>query len=627
MVRVPACTARVALVVAWLVGAVAPCADAVSVSPGVAARLAHDHSPRIAASEAQLHARGIDMPNTRNPLHLDPTATRAIHGTALVLLLDFPDKPATATPAHFDSLLFTRGWRTGSLRDYYLEVSRGRLDVSEGGVFGWYRMPHDYGWYVDGQRGFGVYPHNAQRLAEDALAAAHAAGVDLADYDNDGPDGVPRSRGSHDDDGLVDGIFLVHAGPGFELTGNYNDIHSHEWGVHTPVVLDGTTAWLYSMEPEDGTVGVFCHEYGHVLGLPDLYDTGDTWGASGVGDWSLMGTGSWIGTLALGDTPVHLDAWSKTQLGFVTADTVRTWRERVSIAPTETAAGQIFRLATPGRPPSEYFLVENRQPLGFDRGIRGPGLVIYHVDESVARNDDPLHYKVAVVQADGLHQLEGKNFPDRGDGGDPFPGASARARFGGDTRPSNAYYQLGPSQVALEIQGEVGFDILARLFSTTSSYLQVRAAEPQWRVTPSGAVTPSRITITLENDGLLAGRITLAVRSLVPGFATGAVTPAYIDALPSGSSVSAEVALAGDHTPALARLEVRTDAASLGVCVVVGVRHGVVATEFGEPFVEGHGQQVLIFSGGLQGAEQVRLDFQRGARTAECEVAEPQLAQ
>lgn len=556
-------------------------AHAVSFAPEAAARLARtQHGVTLTASAAALRARGIDAPNTRSPLRLDPSSARVIHGTALVLLLDFPDKSATTPVAHFDSLLFARNWGSGSLRDYYLEVSRGRLDVSEGGVFGWYRMPHDYAWYVDGQRGFGPYPRNAQRLAEDALAAAHAAGVDFADYDNDGPDGIPRSRGSRDDDGLIDGIFLVHAGSGAERTANFDDIHSHEWGVHAPVVHDGTTAWLYSMEPEDGTVGVFCHEYGHVLGLPDLYDTGDNILASGIGDWSLMGTGSWLGTEP-GDTPAHLDAWSKAQLGFVDVDTVRTWIDRVRVEPVERDGGRVFRLATPGLPSTEYFLVENRQPLGFDRFVRGAGLLVYHVDETVARNDNPAHYKVAVVQADNLFQLEGKNFPDRGDPGDPFPGITAQARFGGDTAPSNAYYRLGPSQVAFEAQGFDGYAVWARFFSTTNSFLHADAVTPRWRATPRGTAAVAGVTLTLRNLGLRAGRIEVEARSLDAGVTLGAVSPSYLEAVEPGGVARVDVeATAATPPPAAARLEILTRAGDGTVradTVVVDFRPGLGA--------------------------------------------------
>ncbi len=112
-----------------------------------------------------------------------------------------------------------------------------------------------YAYYVDAQAGFGTYPRNAQKPAEDAVAAADPL-VDFSQFDNDGPDGIPDSG---DDDGVVDALFVVHAEPGRETTGSDNDIHSQAWSMANPLTVDGVTAGGYSMEPEDGQRGVFGH--------------------------------------------------------------------------------------------------------------------------------------------------------------------------------------------------------------------------------------------------------------------------------------------------------------------------------------------------------------------------------
>ena len=112
---------------------------------------------------------------------------------------------------------------------------------------------------------------------------------------------------------------IIHSGPGAEFTGNVNDIWSHKWGI-TPQSRDGVLISSYAIMPEywstpgDITIGVFAHELGHVFGLPDLYDRDGS--SRGVGRWSLMATGAWNGSL--GNSPAHLDAWCKVQLGFVT---------------------------------------------------------------------------------------------------------------------------------------------------------------------------------------------------------------------------------------------------------------------------------------------------------------------
>src|SRR6185503_5392349 len=166
---------------------------------------------------------------------LQPVVDR--HYKALVILLQFPPDPAIPgdpgmladTLAHpssaYDTLLFSVGTRPGgSLRDYYREVSRGHFDI-DGVVTRWYTAPHPYHFYTDQQSGFGDVPRNAQQMAKDAVALADPD-YDFRLFDSDGPDQVPDSG---DDDGFVDGIFVVHAGPGAEETASEDDIHSHKW--------------------------------------------------------------------------------------------------------------------------------------------------------------------------------------------------------------------------------------------------------------------------------------------------------------------------------------------------------------------------------------------------------------
>jgi immune inhibitor A len=141
---------------------------------------------------------------------------------ALAILVDFPNMPYTAgitsgLPQDFEDLLFSlETIPTGSLREYYLEVSYGNTDIY-GDVAGWYTVSENYAYYAgycNGTIGFGAYPYNAQRLVEDAIALADSD-VDFSIYDNDG-------------DGDVDILFVIHAGTGFEETGDNCEINSHQ---------------------------------------------------------------------------------------------------------------------------------------------------------------------------------------------------------------------------------------------------------------------------------------------------------------------------------------------------------------------------------------------------------------
>ena len=107
---------------------------------------------------------------------------------------------------------------------------------------------------------------------------------------------------------LTTGVDSAEEAGGGEL--EEDAIWSHRWTLKEPTEIPGTSlkAYDYMIQPEDGAVGVFAHEYGHNLGLPDLYDTIGSGLGSPVGSWSLMSAGSWNGKV-LGTEPTGLDPW------------------------------------------------------------------------------------------------------------------------------------------------------------------------------------------------------------------------------------------------------------------------------------------------------------------------------
>lgn len=346
---------------------------------------------------------------------------------ALVLLVDFPDNESSEKPEHFKKMLFSKGaGGTGSLRDYYQEVSYGNLDVN-GDVYGWYRAPHPYSYYTDGEYGFGDPPNNVQQLVKDVVEAAKDD-VDFSKYDLNG-------------DGEVDALFIVHAGPGAEETSNVNHIWSHRWGI-IPVEVNDVRVSGYTMEPENGNIGVFCHELGHNFDLPDLYDA--DYNSHGIGNWCLMAGGSWNNG---GKTPAHMSSWCKYKLGWV--DPQVTFDAGRSATLTGSASNADMLKLPVGHPSSkEYFLLENRHKEGFDNELPGAGLLIWHVDENQLNNLDQSHYLVALEQADGLFELE-NNGIDSGDGGDPFPGVEGNRNFTSGSTPDSGAYDGTASDVSV----------------------------------------------------------------------------------------------------------------------------------------------------------------------------------
>jgi len=391
-------------------------------------------------SMTDARARGVDSPGSTGITSAKGALSPQAPFRVLVILIDFNSMPYTAgwtagTTDDFDSLLFSDGINpTGSMKEYYLENSYGSF-VMQGDVAGWYRAAENHDYYTnfcDGSRGMGPYPNNAQRLVEEAVDAADPY-VDFSLYDNDG-------------NGYVDGIFVVHSGSGYEESGNTCQIHSHKWSI-SPRLRDGVYIQTYSIEPEESTgsqglipIGVFCHEFGHVLGLPDLYDT--DYSSSGAGRWALMASGSYNGGSR---KPSQFIAWSKMKLGWLNPVTPTANRIDAEIPAVEWNP-VAYRLWRHGNIGSEYFIVENRQQVGFDEFIPGSGLLIWHIDDNVYGNSNEWHPQVFLEQADGRFHLQYGN--GSGNAGDAYPGEGV-PYFDDKTTPNSRDYASQATEAAV----------------------------------------------------------------------------------------------------------------------------------------------------------------------------------
>lgn len=384
-------------------------------------------------SRAEKESMGLDSPS---PILTVSKAAITGNLKALVVLVEFPDHAASSNPEIFDTLVFHPS--QVSVKNYYDVMSSSALSIDSVDApssLGWFTAPQNYTYYSGGDGGTGTYPNNSRKLCEDVVDLIDPT-VDFSEYDGNG-------------DGYVDILVIVHAGTGGESSGDSNDIWSHKWGILPIKNKDGVNIFEYCVVPElwfsagDITCGVYCHEIGHILGLPDLYDTDNS--SYGLGKWSLMASGSWLGPSGYGGVPAGLDAWSRLELGFNTYTNVTSNQNNVNIARV-IAGGPIFRLWSSGGIGSEYFLVLNRQKVSYDMYLPGEGLMIWHIDDTQTDNQDEWypahtssgHYQVALEQADGDFNLEKKL--SIGDSGDPYPGAMSVTSFSPSTVPnSNAY--------------------------------------------------------------------------------------------------------------------------------------------------------------------------------------------
>ncbi|HKZ79152.1 MAG TPA: immune inhibitor A domain-containing protein [Pyrinomonadaceae bacterium] len=246
---------------------------------------------------------------------------------------------------YYMDLLFNDAPGANSMRNFYIEQSSNRYTV-HGDVTDWVGVPGDAWTYDDDISGPAVWQFlidsvngwYAAQIAVDKTPAEINAYLsqfdvwDRYDYDSDGNFDEP--------DGYIDTFQSVHAGVGNEACSGTCDwaIWSHSWYAYYNLIgtagpafnmLGGIQVgesdyWVgkYTIQPENGGVGVFAHEYGHDLGLPDLYDY---YGENGTGFWTLMSSGSWLddGKDTIGNKSSHMGAWEKFQLGWLKYEVAR----------------------------------------------------------------------------------------------------------------------------------------------------------------------------------------------------------------------------------------------------------------------------------------------------------------
>jgi len=340
------------------------------------------------------------------------TGTRKL----LMILANFSDTGTSYTQANFNSYMNQVNYNgTGSFRDYYLENSYGKLTVNTT-VQTWVKLNKPRSYYGP--------EANWSEFIYDAVLAADAAGVDFSQYDNDG-------------DGVLDGVAVIHQGLGQEETGSTSDIWSHNYDlryVGYNFQLDGKTVGPYTCQPEKSgsnmsSIGVMGHEFGHNLGLPDFYDTDyETSGNFiGTGSWDMMAYGT---NNNYGRTPAHHNGWSKNFLGWTNVTTLSS-AAKVTVRSAVTNP-DLFRINT--ATPNEYFLIENRQKIGFDSALPGNGLIIYHVDGNyISSHTD--YNDINNTSHQGLYPKAASG--PINSAGCTFPGISNKTSFTDTTTPNS----------------------------------------------------------------------------------------------------------------------------------------------------------------------------------------------
>ena len=355
----------------------------------------------------------------------------------LTLLIDFEDHPATIAKAEVEAYCNRPGYsgfgNQGSVRDYFLDVSGGRLDYSNL-VAPYYRARRPRSYYTDPAV---TYPKRAQELIREALASLIAGGFDPAPL-------------TADPNRCIYALNVFYAGT------NGNEWCKGLWphqATLSPMVPLGRRKKVADYQITDMgaelTLGTFCHENGHMIcDFPDLYDYDSGAGASnGAGKFCLMCFG---GSEPREKNPVQIGAYLKQAAG---------WASRLTTAqrgPVTLAAGQNdFAIHRKSR--TEYYLIENRAASGRDAALGANGLAVWHVDEtgnnSFEAGTPAQHYECALVQADGRRDLERRS--NVGDDQDLFK-AGHNAALSDSSTPNCKWWDGSNSALSIRNIGPAG---------------------------------------------------------------------------------------------------------------------------------------------------------------------------
>ena len=339
---------------------------------------------------------------------------------SLVILVNFSDLKFQYGLEDFKKMLNESGYKEngaiGSCRDYFIACSDS-IFTPQFDCYGPVTLSKGYAYY-GGNSGGNSSAHASQMIVEACNMVANM-GVDMSQYDTNNDD-------------RLDNVFVYYAGHNEAEGGNSNTIWPHRSVVSSGERVNGKLIYDYACTSElrgsAGTgmcgVGTFCHEFGHVLGLPDYYDTDESKGYT-VGTWDIMSSGNYNGN---GKTPPTYTAAERFQLGWLTPMQLKD-AGIYTLQPLENGKKQAYLIAATDHnlswdspSPSEYWILENRQAMGWDAPstvLPGTGMLIWHIDYNATawgsnrpNNDTPLRYDLE--EAGGVRGYSASS--------DPFPG-------------------------------------------------------------------------------------------------------------------------------------------------------------------------------------------------------------
>lgn len=412
---------------------------------------------------------------------------------------------------------------TGSVRDYFTDNSGG-VFRPQFDVYGPYTV--NYSQY-DPQGTYNVMP-----ILLDAIDKANSD-VDFSQYDNDG-------------DGYVDNVYFIIAGNGSNYSGNdsrwwwphraaiynpnatsYNDYYVKKDGVYLWDYATSVEFYGWASVPEtvhiDG-IGTFCHEFGHVLGLPDFYDT--DYGASGgespntPGYWSVMAGGNYMND---GRTPVGYSYCERNLLGYA-EDNYISGVGSYTLEPVHTSNSGLI---LPSGNQNEFFVLDNRQKVKWNVHLPGHGMIVYRADFSSDEvwqmnkvNADPSHNYLELLRAGGGTADGDSN---------PFPGTGNVQTLNNVSSPANLIAWAGEEapyglKNIKEENGIITFDVESAMEVSSISLPEKTQLAPGLSRTLEPIVEPSYAPYTLTWKSENPEIATVTQEGLVEGVSVGTTT-------------------------------------------------------------------------------------------------------
>ena len=333
----------------------------------------------------------------------------------LIILVNFKDATFTTSKSEMDSMLvgknYTRNYTykyygrnytvesKGSAWKYFYDSSNGQYDP-QFDVVGPVTVSQNMAYY-GGNIGGG--DKNPEAMIVEACKLVNDS-VDFSLYDND-------------NDGIADFVYVIYAGYGEADGGAANTIWPHQYFIFQTLKLDNTKIYRYacSNEMDNYTkhhtgIGTFCHEFSHVLGLPDLYETTGYGTHKTMGEWSILDYGPYNND---GNTPPAYSAYERFFMGWLTPRLI-TEPENITLAELNESQEALLisssdqhNLIGNDPDPTTFYLLENRQQTGWDEYLPGHGLMLTKIQYNYKKwydntvNNTAKSMGVDLIEADG----------------------------------------------------------------------------------------------------------------------------------------------------------------------------------------------------------------------------------